>query len=138
MLDIHLDIPKLELRIDIDAVLQATGEGLAADAQARLERGIDAKGGAIPGPKGGGQALRRTGTLLGSIRYKKLSKGGGRVSFTGRHDAKRTNSRIASYQWLRGISLIAATPAVDKLAGELAQAEVDRQVANGQAGLGGT
>lgn len=65
----------LRIKIDVDRVLRRVGTRVAAEVRARIRRGQEAEGRPLPRARTGeGQPLRRTGSLIKSIKYDPRSR----------------------------------------------------------------
>ena len=69
LLTVSIEIPNLELEIDINKLTRAVGHTVAANVRKRLKAGLDGDGSPLPAPQADNSPFDRTGELIKSIKY---------------------------------------------------------------------
>lgn len=138
-LDVRLNFPvALRLRLEGDKIEKRAGQGVARVARKELRKGNQADGKPMPKGKDGGEPLKDSGKLIGSVKYRpKL--GWVSPSTNRREDASR---RAWGNFGLMGIYLhthdtdpLALGDEAVKVAERNAQKEIDKQLREGSGGL---
>jgi hypothetical protein len=150
VLKVSLNMPtKIRLKLNGEKVKKKAGQRLATTIRARLRRGVDGDGTKMPEPEDGGSALKDSGKLLRSIKYRQIPAKRGSAkkvrvvapSTTRRSDiSKRAHGNFGlmsihtakeEYEDPMGQN----DPGTAKVLEDAATKEIARQLAKGEGGL---